>query len=112
MIEGEPKLIEGVRAVRNPETTHEVQAPCSGIFMPALRKDKIVTLVPEDYVEKGQSLGHIIREIDLKKVQITAPVSGYLRQYGLCHWGLCDASLPAQHPYTEAGENIAVIVTV
>lgn len=112
MIEGELELIVGSRAVRSPETSHEVHASCSGIFMPALWRDQTGTLIPDDYVEKGQSLGHIIRESDLRKIPVTAPVSGFLWQYGMCHDMLCDASLPAQHPYAEEGNRIALIVTV
>jgi uncharacterized protein len=111
MFEGEPELINGPRAVRSPETSNEVNAPCSGIFMPALNKDKSATLIPDDFVEKGQLLGHIIRENDLKSVQIAAPVSGYLWQFGMCH-PLCDASLPSQHPYAEEGNRLAMVVTV
>lgn len=112
IIEGEPKLIKGQRAIRNNETSNEVHAPCSGIFMPALKKDKFATLIPEDYIFEGQLLGHIIREHDLETVPIIAPVSGYLWQFGMCHWSLCDASLPAQHPYAEENDIIALIVTV
>lgn len=112
MINGDPKLIQGPRAVYSPENNHEIHAPDSGIFMPATRKDNSSNLMPEDYIEEGQSLGHIIRERDLETVPIYAPVSGYLWQYGLCHWNQCDASLPAQHPYAEEGNRIALIVKV
>lgn len=112
MIKGETKSINGPLAIRNPQTSHEVFASCSGIFMPAVRKDKITSFAPDDYVEEKQLLGHIISDKDLSIVPIIAPVSGYLWKYGSCHWGLCDASLPAQHPYTEEGESIALIVSV
>ena len=112
MIEGEPQRIEGSRAVYSPENNHEILAPCSGIFMPGLRQDDSTTLCPEDYVEQGQALGHMIRESDLATVPLVAPVSGYLWQFGMCHGGLCDASLPAQHPYAEEGNRVALIVTV
>jgi uncharacterized protein len=112
MIDGVPELIEGPRATLSQETRHEIKAPCSGIFVPALRKDQSGSLVPEDYVEKGQPLGHIIREKDLATVPVTATVSGYLWQLGLCHNKMCDVSLPAQNPYTEEGETLALIVTV
>ncbi len=112
MINGELEHIKGKRAVRTSETSHEVHAPCTGIFMPALQKDKFSMLIPDDYVEEGQQIGHIIRENDLETVPLISPVSGYIRQLGACHCGLCDASLPAQHPYSEEGETIAVIVTV
>ena len=110
MIDGAPERIEGPRVEHNQKRSHEVNSPCSGIFMPATRKDRTRTLIPDDYVDEGQSLGHIIRENDLATVPVCAPVSGYLWQYGLCHWSLCDASLPAQHPYAEMGETMAVVV--
>lgn len=112
MINGEPDLIEGERAVRTPETTHEVQAPCTGIFTPAAIEGKTAFIGPDDFVEEGQQIGHIIREHDLEIIPLISPVSGYIRQLGACHWGLCDASLPAQHPYTEEGERVALIISV
>jgi len=112
MIDGQPELIEGERAVRSSENSHDVNATCSGIFMPAFNKKMNSPLNSDDYVEEGQHLGHIIREGNLETVPVISPVSGYLRQLGACHWGLCDASLPAQHPYTEEGERIAIIVNV
>jgi len=112
MLEGDPEPVSGNRIVRSPEVSHDVGSPCAGIFMPLTLDDGKTVLGPEDYVEEGQNIGHVIREQDLETVPVTAPVSGYLFQYGLCHWGLCDASLPAQHPYTEERETLAVIVTV
>ncbi len=79
--------------------------------MPGMRKDGTSALIPGDPVEKGQVLGHIIRETDLENIPVVAQVSGYLWQFGLCHWNMCDASLPALHPYTEEGEIISVIVS-
>jgi len=112
MIEGGPKLTRGSLVVRKSETSHEVIASCSGIFMPAVGKGKMTSLIPDDFVEEGQILGHIISDKDLATVPVIAPVSGYLWKFGPCHWGLCDARLPAQHPYTEEGESIVIIVTV
>ena len=116
MIKGEPQLIERPRVERNRETSYTVNAPCAGIFMPAIRSSDNRMLMPEDYVEEGQPLGHIIRESDLATIPLAAPVSGYLWQYGMCHFlpgGVrCDVSLPAQHPYADGGETIALIVKV
>ncbi|MEX1241250.1 MAG: succinylglutamate desuccinylase/aspartoacylase family protein [Cyclobacteriaceae bacterium] len=112
MIEGEPRLPDGPRVAQSPEANHEVLAPCSGIFVPAVGNDKSTMLTPDDYVRAGSQLGHIIRDGDLETIPIIAPVSGYLAKYGLCHWGVCDASLPALHPYAEQGETVANIVTV
>ncbi len=111
MIEGEPELIEGPRVERTRQRSHEVLAPAAGIFMSALRKDAAVPLVPEDFVEKGQPLGHIIRESDLAAVPVIAPVAGYLWQLNACHGQLCDASLPAQHPYAAEGDRLALVIT-
>lgn len=111
MINGEPQLINGKRAVRTAETTHEIKAEATGLFVSS-SSDKLVNLAPDDFIEEGQRLGHLIREDDLKIIPVIAPVSGYIRQLGACHWGLCDASLPAQHPYTEQGERLALIVSV
>jgi len=104
MIEGEPELMEGPRASITPETSHEVHAPCTGLFVGA-------GLIPDDYVEEGQLLGHIISDVDLGSVEITAPVSGYLWKYG-CHRPICDASLSDQHPYADVGDMLALVVTV
>jgi len=111
MLPGEPERIAGPRVTMTKERSHVAQAPDSGIFVPGVARDQSRNLAAEDYVEKGQVLGHIIREKDLERVPILAPATGYLFFFGLCHWGQCDASLPAQHPYAEAGEAVATVVT-
>jgi predicted deacylase len=112
MIPGEPELEKGKRAVLRTESSHEVSIPCSGIFIPALRKDGITTLTPDDYVEQGQCLGHVIRDDDLETVSISSPISGYLHRYGFCHWNTCGASLPSRHSFAETGDIVAMIVGV
>ena len=111
MIAGEPEPVEGGQVERSRESSHEVLAPCAGIFMPALQKGTSATLIPDDFVEEGQPLGHIIRESDLAAVPVLAPVAGYLWQLNACHGQLCDASLPAQHPYAAEGDRLALVVT-
>ena len=111
MIEGEPEPMEGPRVERTRDSSHEVLAPCSGMFMTALQKGTSAPLIPDDFVEQGQPLGHIIRESDLETVPVMAPVSGYLWQLNACHAMVCDASLPAQHPYAEQGDRLALVVT-
>jgi uncharacterized protein len=111
MIKGEPESA-GQHIERRSDKSHEVVASCSGIFMPGFSEEKGRNLAPEDYVVKGQPLGHIINESDLKKETVCAPVNGYLWQFGVCHWALCDASLPAQHPYVENGDRIALVISV
>ena len=111
LLAGEPEPLEGPRVERTPAKTHTVLAPCSGVFMTALKKGTTEQLIPADFVQQGQPLGHILRESDLETVPVVAPVSGYLWQLSACHGNVCDASLPAQHPYTERAETLALIVT-
>ena len=111
MIKGKPKLIDGKRAIRNADTSYEIKSPSAGLFVPSVLKDHISTFKPEDFIEKGQMLGHIINDRNLAKIPVISPVSGYIWQLGACHSNLCDVSLPAQHPYTEEGERLAMIVT-
>ncbi len=112
LLRGQPEHVPTPRVVRVKEKSHEVRALATGMFVPARRGDGDGALGPEDWVEKGQPLGHIIRETDLVTVPHVAPVAGYLWQFGLCHWTQCDASLPALHPYTEEKELLATVVTV
>ena len=79
-----------------------VEAPCPGMFVSA-------DLAPEDYVEEGQLLGHIIRDDNLELVEIYAPAAGYLWKYGR-HDMMCDVRLPDQHPYADEGDMLALIV--
>ena len=80
-----------------------VKAPCTGLFVES-------GLATWDYVEKGQNLGHLLSDETLATVEIIAPVSGYLRAYGACRAN-CDVALPAQHPYADKGESLAVIAS-
>lgn len=112
MLPGEIQRIAGPRATLSKDNRHVAKAPETGLFVPAAAPGENRSLAAEDPVEKGQPLGHIIREKDLERVPVLAPVKGYLFSFGLCHGELCDASLPAQHPYSEADETVATIVAV
>jgi predicted deacylase len=105
MMDGEPELLDGPVLGISDETKdeqHTLEAPCCGMFVEA-------GLETSDYVEKGQKLGHIIRDEDLEIVEIIAPVSGYLWSYG-CHRANCDVALPEMHPYAGAGDTLATVV--
>jgi hypothetical protein len=112
MMKGKPRLLSGKRAVRNADTSHDVRASCSGIFMPAQGKDKFDSIKPGDHVNKGDLVGHIIDEKNLDEVPVISQYTGYLWQLGACHSALCDQSLPAQHPYVETDERIALVVSI
>ncbi|NOZ21879.1 MAG: hypothetical protein GXP25_12425 [Planctomycetes bacterium] len=80
----------------------EIEAETTGLFVEA-------GLATWDYVEKGQKLGHIMNDETLETHEIVAPVSGYLKEYGIRRPN-CDVALPAQHPYASVGDLIASIV--
>ena len=80
LLAGEPKPLEGPRVERTPAKTHTVLAPCSGVFTTAVQTGTSAPLIPADFVEQWQPLGHILRESDLETVPVVAPVSGYLWQ--------------------------------
>jgi len=107
MMDGEPEFPEGpivtFTAADREERNHQLKAPCSGLFVEA-------GLQTSDYVEEGQKLGHIIRDEDLQTVEIVAPVSGYLWQYG-CFREHSDVALPPQHPYASEGDVLAGVMT-
>jgi len=122
MIDGEPELLDGpaVAFTREPpipaerlrsaprasprlEAAVQVKAPCSGMFVEA-------GLETSDHVEEGQKLGHIIRDDDLETVEIVAPASGYLWQYG-CFREHSDVALPPQHPYASEGDMLASVMS-
>ncbi len=106
MMDGELELLEGpIVSIGDDgeDRTHEVKAPCSGLFVEA-------GLQTSDYVEEGRMLGHITRDDDLNTVEVAAPASGYLWRYG-CHREHSDVRLPAMHPYAGEGDVLATVVT-
>jgi predicted deacylase len=107
LMDGEAELLAGpiVEFHQNTwqERTHLITAPCSGLFVEA-------GLKAGDPVPAGQKLGHLIADSDLSMVEITAPVSGYLWQYG-CHREHSDVRLPAMHPYADEGDVVAAVMT-
>ena len=78
-----------------------VAAPCSGLFAES-------GLKLCDPVKKGQVLGRILSDVNLKCREIAAPASGYLHTYG-AHRDKCDVALPSQHPYVSKGDTLAAI---
>jgi predicted deacylase len=107
MIDGEMEQLDGpaveFKQSTRIECTQTVEAPCSGLFVES-------GLETSDQVEEGQSLGHIISDSDLGTVEITAPASGYLWQYG-CHRAHSDVALPPQHPFADEGDVLAAVMT-
>lgn len=101
MMDGPPEVPEGPMIDPAQHRLHSVTAPCSGMFVG-------VDLHPEDRVEEGQVLGHIIRDDTMEVLDLAAPASGYLWQYGR-HGGKCDVRLPDQHPFASEGELLAEI---
>jgi len=101
LMEGEPELDEPVIFLDNVEE-EQVKAPVDGLFVEA-------PVATWDRVEKGQKLGHIIRDDTLEVVEILSPRSGWLKEFG-CRREHCDVALPAQHPYASKGDLLASVV--
>jgi predicted deacylase len=87
------------------DASHQVvqPAPATGLFV----ESPSVHLC--GWVDKGATLGHILCESDLGTVPVTASCSGYIRAFGAWRPN-CDVALPDRHPYTVAGDEVAIIV--
>jgi len=81
------------------ETT--VAAPGSGLFVES-------GLKPCDAVREGDLLGHILSDTNLRRRQILAPTTGWLRAYGASRPN-CDVAMPGHHPYVTKGERLASV---
>ncbi len=80
----------------------DVPAPQSGLFVQEPRR----TCEP---VRKGDLLGRILSDANLKCIEIRAPRSGYLRAFGASRAN-CDVAMPGHHPYVDKGERVATIM--
>lgn len=101
MLPGEPEGLDEPQIDLDQANVVTLKAPRSGLFVEA-------GWATWDRVEAGDLLGHILSDENLETIEILAPVSGFLQTYG-SHRQHCDVALPAQHPYTEAGETVAAI---
>jgi len=97
------RLLKGYAPVlfSDQTTQRTVTAPCTGLFVESGLKLCAA-------IRKGQALGHILSDTTLKRREIVAPVSGYLRGYG-ANRPCCDVALPSQHPYVSKGDTLAII---
>ena len=80
-----------------------VTAPRSGLFV---RGDWQTS----DRIEKGACLGHVLTDTDLVTVELHAPDSGYLYQYGYAHENTSEHSMMWLHPHVKEGEVVAKII--
>ncbi len=78
-----------------------VAAPCNGMFVPADRRQC-------DLIDKGERIGLVISDTNLKLTEIRSPHSGYLRAFGVVRPD-CDVAMPGHHPYVEKGEQVAQV---
>lgn len=104
MMEGEPEIPPDTGLTVTDENTTTIEAPCRGLFV------EQPGVMPEDRIEAGERLGHILRDDDLSVVEVTAPVAGWLWRYG-SHRPDPDVSLADQHPYSDHGDPLAAIVS-
>ncbi len=66
-------------------------------------------LAPGDRVNKGEVLGTLFNDKNLRSTEVKSPAGGYLYAYG--HYRrFCDADLADMHPYADKGDTLAIIV--
>lgn len=80
----------------------DVQAQCTGLFVEA----GLDLCAP---VRKGELLGRILSDVNLKCHEVRSPRAGYLRAYGASRAN-CDVAMPGHHPYVTEGERLAAIM--
>ena len=78
-----------------------VIAPHTGLFVQAGQRVC-------DRVKKGDLLGHILSDTNLKTTTVLAPAAGYLETYGASRAN-CDVAMPGHHPYVSKGDRLAII---
>ena len=81
----------------------EVPATCPGLFVRGRWRTS-------DWVDEGAPLGHVLSDSDLGCVELRAPVSGYLYQYGCVHDNTSEHSMMWTHPHVKDGEVVAKII--
>ena len=101
LLRGRPDKGDGPVLFSDETESLTVTAPCTGLFVGA-------GLALCQRVRRGQLLGHILSDVDLRHRRIVSPASGYLRAYGASR-AHCDVALPAQHPYVSQGDRLAAI---
>lgn len=101
MLPGRPNPGKGPALFSDETKVVEVKAPTAGLFVKSGHN-------LSDFVRKGASLGHILDERRLKARVVRAPVSGWLKQYGICRSN-GDMDFTGLHPYAASGERLARI---
>jgi hypothetical protein len=103
MFRGKPAGIEET-IVKGPATRDfTVRAPFEGLFVEN-------GLATGDFVRKGDLLGHLFSDRNLRTARILSPSDGYLYAYGR-HSNMCDVDLADMHPYSDRGDTLAVVVS-
>jgi predicted deacylase len=96
LMEGDDPILfsDGMKSV-------DVKAPCTGLFVG--QRHMLC-----DPVREGDTLGHILSDVDLGCHAITATATGYLSAFGASRPN-CDVALPSQHPYVSKEDLLARI---
>lgn len=88
-------------------TETKVPSPCAGLFVQA------PGLATSEFIARGQSLGHLLREDDLATVEVRAPVEGYLYSLGRREDQRRgdEFEMRYYHPHVAAGTALATLVS-
>ncbi len=104
MIAGKPVGQPEMPIIINEHQQVNIKAPADGLFVKTDCK-------LGEKIKKGDFLGHIFCEKDLRKYNISAPENGWLLRYSRQENSLlCTDPLSAYHVYANKGEIIATLI--
>ncbi len=107
MLPGEPEIPPGPMVWLNDAPELKIAAPHAGLFIPA-------PVALGGHLEKDALLGCVLDVQDLRQTPVLAPAAGWLYRFGPIRGAskndIAEDPMTVMHPYTTAGEILAVIL--
>lgn len=106
MLPGDLEKTQGPMVWLNDAKEIKIAAPHAGLFMPA-------PVALGARMEKGFLLGYMLDERDLRQTPVHVPEAGWLYQFGpirgVSKNDIAGDVMTVMHPYTTAGETLAIV---
>ena len=96
-----PDGIYAAPPIYSPQDVVDVRAPVAGLFLPAVK--------PEARVERGQTLGTLVRFDDFQEQPVLSPLDALVQRIGAISAG-ADVALPPMMPIAAAGSRVAALL--
>ncbi len=107
MLPGEPEILSGPMVWLNDARELKIAAPHAGLFIPA-------PVALGGRLEKDALLGCVLDLQDLRQTPVRAPAAGWLYRFGpirgVSKNDIAEDPMTVMHPYTTAGEILAIIL--